>query len=89
LRDPGFGQALLIEGTNALLEGEFDIGKEVLSDYIKATIGFEALAKATGTPVKSLMRMFGARGNPTAAKLFVVICHLQATSGMRLEVRAT
>jgi hypothetical protein len=46
-------------------------------DYINASIGFTALARATGTPAKSLMRMFGPHGNPTAANLSGVISALQ------------
>ena len=86
--DPAFRQALLTEGLNALLEGDVATGKSVLRDYIKATMGFEALAEATGTPPKSLMRMFGPRGNPSAGNLFAVIRCLQLASGVTLEVRA-
>ena len=57
-------------------------------DYINATVGFEELGKATGTPTKSLMRMFGPRGNPQARNLFAVIGHLQRESGISIEVRA-
>jgi DNA-binding phage protein len=87
-RDPAFRRALLTEGVNALLEGDVDTGKAVLRDYINATVGFEALAAATGTPPKSLMRMFGPRGNPNARNLFAVIGYLQRESGVALEVRA-
>ena|SRR5437899_6265383 len=86
--DPAFRRALLTEGVNALLEGDLDAGKAVLRDYINATVGFEALAAATGTPPKSLMRMFGPRGNPNARNLFAVIGYLQRESGVALEVRA-
>ena len=86
-RDPVFRDALLTEGVSALLEGDLDTGKAVLRDYINATVGFEALAAATGTPAKSLMRMFGARGNPTAGNLFAVIGCLQRSAGLSLEVR--
>ncbi len=86
--DPAFQQALLTEGLNTLLEGDLDTGKAVLRDYINATVGFEALAAATGTPAKSLMRMFSARGNPSAANLLAVIRHLQQASGIRLQVSA-
>ena len=86
--DPAFKEALLTESLNALLEGDLDTGKAVLRDYINATVGFEALAAATGTPAKSLMRMFGQRGNPSASNLFAVIRHLQNASGITLEVRA-
>lgn len=87
-RDPAFRQALLAEGVNALLGGDVDAGKAVLRDYINATVGFGALATATGTPVKSLMRMFGPSGNPSARNLFAVIGWLQRDSGIALEVRA-
>ena len=87
-RDPVFKAALLTEGVNALLEGDVATGKAVLRDYINATVGFEALAQVTGTPSKSLMRMFGPRGNPNASNLFAVIGCLQHASGVTLEVRA-
>ena len=86
--DPAYRQALLTEGVNALLAGEMAMGKAVLRDYINATIGFEALAVAVGKPSKSLMRMFGPRGNPSASSLFAVIDCLREAEGVTLEVRA-
>jgi hypothetical protein len=62
-RDPAFRQALLREAVAAMLAGDLATGKAVLRDYINATIGFEELGRATGTPANSLMRMFGPRGN--------------------------
>lgn len=87
-RDQAFRQALLQEAVQILFEGDVSGGKAVLRDYINATIGFEALAAATGTPAKSLMRMFGPKGNPTAANLFAVLSALQAQTGIHLDVRA-
>ncbi len=71
-----------------LISGDVDTARTVLRDYINATVGFAALAKATGTPPKSLMRMVGPNGNPTAANLFGVIGVLQKKTGVHLEVRA-
>ena len=51
------------------------------------TIGFEKLSAALGKPQKSLMRMFGPSGNPTAENLFGVIGVLQAETGVHLKVR--
>jgi len=87
-RDPKFRQALFQEAVQTLVEGDVDTAKSVLRDYINATIGFDALAKATKMPPKSLMRMFGPRGNPTATNLFGVIGALQAMTRVHLEVRA-
>jgi hypothetical protein len=86
--DPGFGQALLREGIDTMLAGDVDTGKAILRDYIKATIGFEKLGEATATPPKSLIRMFGPRGNPQARNLFSVIGYLQKQAGLELHVTA-
>jgi DNA-binding phage protein len=87
--DPEFRAALLGEAVQALLAGDLDTAKIALRAYINATIGFERLAAATGTPAKSLMRMFGPRGNPTAARLSEVIRVLQKKTHVHLEVRAS
>ena len=85
-RDPDFGAALLREGIDTMLAGDVDTGKAILRDYIKATVGFEKLGAATGTQPKSLIRMFGPRGNPQARNLFSVIGYLQKQAGVQLHV---
>jgi DNA-binding phage protein len=87
--DPEFRQALFQEAVQTLIEGDIGTARAVLRNFINATIGFAALAKATGIPVKSLMRMFGPSGNPTAANLSEVIRVLQKKTGVHLEVRAS
>jgi len=87
-RDPAFRDALLAEGVDALLSGDVDTGKVVLRDYINATLGFERLATATGTPSKSLIRMFSRTGNPNARNLFGVLGELQRQSGVQLHAHA-
>jgi DNA-binding phage protein len=84
--DQKFAEALLREGIDAMLSGDLDTGKTIMRDYIKATVGFEKLGEATDTPPKSLIRMFGPRGNPQARNLFSVIGYLQKRAGMRLHV---
>ena len=86
--DKKFADALLREGIDAMLSGDVETGKSLLRDYIKATVGFERLAKATGAPAKSLIRMFGPRGNPQAKNLFGVIGYLQKRAGLQLRVAA-
>jgi len=86
--DPAFGEALLREGIDTMLAGDVDTGRAILRDYIKATVGFQKLAEATGTPPKSLIRMFGPRGNPQARNLFCVIGYLQKRAGVELHVTA-
>ena len=85
-RDAKFRTALLTEAIEQMLSGNMKTGKAVLRDYINATVGFERLARETGTPTKSLMRMFSPKGNPRADNLFAVISRLQKTSRVRLQV---
>ena len=87
-RDPAFREELLKEGIECLLIGDVDIGKAVLRDYINATIGFDALGTATDKSPKSLMRMFGPKGNPQARNLFEIIAHLQEREGIHFKIHA-
>ena len=86
-RDPAFREELLKEGIECLLTGDVDTGKAVLRDYVNATIGFDALSTATDKSPKSLMRMFGPKGNPQARNLFKIIAHIQAREGIHLKVQ--
>lgn len=86
--DPVFGAALLREGIDTMLSGDVDTGRAILRDYIKGRIGFEKLGEATGTQPKSLIRMFGPRGNPQATNLFNVLSYLQKQAGLQLHVTA-
>ena len=87
-KDPDFREALLREAVETLLGGEVDVGKAVLRDYINATIGFQKLSTKVKIPTKSLMRMFGPKGNPQAKNLFAVIRVLQKNAGIELHVAA-
>jgi DNA-binding phage protein len=84
--DPAFRDALLRESIETMLGGDVETGKTILRDYIKATIGFERLGADTGTSPKSLIRMFGPKGNPQARNLFAVLDHLQKRAGLSLHV---
>ena len=85
--DPAFREELFREGIECLLTGDVDTGKAVLRDYINATIGFDALGTATARSPKSLMRMFGPKGNPQARNLFEIIAFLQEFEGIQLKVQ--
>ncbi len=85
-RDPAFAKALLREGVDALLSDEMEVGKDLLRDYVNATIGFSALSKQVKIPVKSLMRMLGPEGNPQASNLFSIIAALQHDAGVDFHV---
>lgn len=85
-QDADFRRAILKEGIDTLLAGDLNTGKAILRDYINAAVGFGELADATNIPAKSLMRMFGPKGNPRADNLFQVIHFLQDREGIHMEV---
>jgi DNA-binding phage protein len=87
--DARFREAMLTEAINELLAGGLDAGKAMLRDHVNATITFDGLAKKTGLPSKSLHRMLGPRGNPTAESLFGVIKALQTSERIQLAVKST
>lgn len=87
-RDEKFRRGLLRDAIGALLEGESALGREILRDFINATLGFPQLSRKTGIHVKTLHQMFGPKGNPTAANLFNIIACLQEQEGVRLRVVA-
>jgi DNA-binding phage protein len=87
-RDPAFREGLLSDAMENLLSGEVRLGKELLRDYINATVGFPKLAMHTKIHVKTLHQMFGPNGNPTASRLFEIVAYLQHAEGVRFEVRS-
>ena len=70
------------------LEGDHVTAQLLLRDFVKGTIGFEALGQRLGKSPKSLMRMLSAKGNPRADNLAAIIAALAEHSGLRLVVRA-
>lgn len=87
-RQPAFGAALLKEAAQCVLNGELAVARNLMRDVIKGSIGYAELSRHTGTPEKSLVRMFGPGGNPTAANLSRVFAHLQRHEGVTLQVRS-
>ena len=87
-REPLFAGALLEEAVECMLAGELPIARSHIREAIKGSQGYAELSRRTGTPEKSLVRMFGPSGNPTAANMSSVLKELQRHSGLRLRVRS-
>ena len=87
-REPAFAGVLLEEAVQCMLAGELPTARSLIRDAIKGSIGYAELSRRTGTPEKSLMRMFGPTGNPTAANMASVRHELQRHGRVRLRVRS-
>jgi len=85
-KDPEFRSALLVEAAQALIDGEPDVTKCVLRDYINATLGFDQLSREVRIPKKSIMRMLSNSGNPTTRNMVLILAHLNKYEGLRPRV---
>ena len=84
--DPEFRCGLLREAVEAIINGDFEAGKAVLRDYVNATVGFQDLERRTDIPTKSLMRMLGPKGSPSAVNLTRILTALQESEGVHFEL---
>ncbi len=80
---------MLLDVINTLLEGDTELTKIALRNYINATIGFEPLAEAMNTNSKSLHRMLGQSGNPSFEKLLLMLKTLQDHAGINIQAKKT
>ncbi len=87
-RDARFRQHRLIEAIDQLLTGDLAAGKAMLRDDVNATISFDRLARMLKKSGKSLHRMLGPQGNPTAENLFGIIKALQAHERVQRQVKS-
>ena len=72
-REPKFARALYAEAVNCILDGETAVALSMLRDLVNAQISFKELARQTGLGEKSLHRMLGRNGNPTAHNLAAIL----------------
>ena len=89
--DPAFASALLDEAMSLLLNGESVAARLLLRDLTHGLLGFEGLAKATGTPAKSLHRMLSKQGNPnmdTLGRVFAALVQAAFHAPATVHVRA-
>lgn len=85
---PGFRAALVEPAMQALADGNMETSRTLLRDVADATLGFQALARETDIPEKSLMRMLGPNGNPSLLNLGSIVRALNRHVGVRVTARA-
>ncbi len=86
--DMTYRTALVEEAVQNILDGDVAIALGQLRDVVNATMGFDALAVATGVPKTSLMRMLGPNGNPRADNLSGILRALGQHAGVHIVARA-
>jgi DNA-binding phage protein len=86
--DSEFQKATFAEAVTALEENEVAVALSMLRDLVHATITFKGLADKTGISEKSLHRMLGHRGTPTAQNIGKILRTIKEYLGLRLSVAA-
>jgi DNA-binding phage protein len=90
VRDRALGAQLgitLERAVTMLLAGELGTTRSLIREAINGSVGYAALSRRTGTPEKSLVRMFGPNGNPRAENLATVLAALQRLGRFRLVLK--
>lgn len=85
-KDPEYRKELIIEATNAFLDGDIDTGKTLLRDYLNATEAFTSLAVELAQDEKSLRRMVGPNGNPTLKNFITLLGACKNRENIDLKV---
>jgi len=84
--DRTFGSVLLLDAVRALLENDVDMTKGLLRRFVDTKCGFAQLAELTENHPKSLVRMLGPNGNPSAKRLMTILTLLAGLHGVRFSV---
>jgi hypothetical protein len=87
VHDIKYRKGLLTEAVNEILDGNLDVGKAMLRDYINATITFPCLAQKLNKSSKSIHRMLGPTGNPRMDSIIGILKVLQDQEQIRLRAR--
>ncbi len=85
-QDPEYRKELIIEATNAFLDGDIDTGKTLLRDYLNATDALPYIARELSKDEKSIRRMIGPKGNPTLKNFVSLLGACKRREGLDLRV---
>ena len=86
-QDPEFKFELLLHAVNEFLHGDLEVAKLLLRDYINASPQFEAVASEMNKNTKSIQRMLGPNGNPTAENITSLFKAIQKLEGVKFRAR--
>lgn len=85
--DPEFKYELLLHAFNEFINGDLAVTKALLRDYINARPQFDVVAKEMNKNTKSIQRMLGPKGNPTAENFTSLLKAVQKLEGIKFEAR--
>lgn len=83
---PKFRRLMLANAIEHLISDEPDVGRLLLRDYVKATMGFEELSRLLDMSSPSIKRMLSKTGNPTMNNLAAIIGICQKQEGVSFGV---
>ena len=86
--DKAFHAEILASICTQLLEGDLDLARYQLREYIIGDMGLEQFAQEIDIPPKSLSRMLGPNGNPTSQNLTKIIAMVSKRQNLKLRAIA-
>lgn len=82
-----FRNLLLESAINELINGDFELAKILLRQYINAVLSFGELAQETNMHNKSIQRMLSSTGNPTTTSLIALLQAIQKIEGIKIKTK--
>lgn len=86
--DNDFHAEVLASMTTQLLNGQLDLARYQLREYIIGDVGLEQFSEEIEIPAKSLSRMLGPDGNPTSKNLIKIITSISKRRNIKLRAVA-
>jgi DNA-binding phage protein len=86
--DKEFHADVLASMITQLLDGQLDLARYQLREYIIGDVGLEQFSQEIEIPAKSLSRMLGPKGNPTSDNLIKIITSVSKRRNIKLRAIA-
>ena len=88
-REPEFRHELLKSAVRCMLNGEPEVGRIMLRDFVVAAIGVDELSQKIGKSRESLEEVLSDGSDPRADDLLGIVAAIAEHEGLVLDVQAT
>ena len=88
-REPEFRHELLKSAARCMLNGEPEVGRIMLRDFVVAAIGIDELSQKIGKSRESLEHVLSDGSDPRADDLLGIVAALAEYENMELDVQVT
>lgn len=85
--DAAYRQSLLREGTDAILNGEFEVGYRLIGDYAGSVTYLDQVGEQIGLEDDAVLTLFDPDTNPGGSQLMAALIIMLHHEGLALSTR--